>query len=174
MTIEVLLTKEVFRRFTIFDILRRRKLWRSPAFFALILSASACVCFLMHHVDGAVMLGTVLLIVSLGMPCVYFLNFFWSLDRQVTANGLTRPKKVYALCLTEQDKGISVDNGREHADYKWTDVYHVYRDTIATYLYITAVRAFILPHSCLDESPDELWSLITKKVPPERITDLRR
>ena len=47
MTIEVTLTEEIFRRFTMFDLLKRRKMWRSPVIFASILGAAAIVCFLM-------------------------------------------------------------------------------------------------------------------------------
>lgn len=172
MTIKVLLSKEVFRRFTVFDILRRRKMWRSPVLFALILGVFAGICFLMHRADGAVMLGTVLLMVGLGMPCVYFLSFFLSLNRQITENGLHRPKEVYTLRLTDKNQGIDVENDREHARYSWGDVHHVYRDAAATYLYITADRAFILPHSCIEGSPDELWALIAQMVPKERTTIL--
>lgn len=172
MTIEVNLTEEVFRKFTMFDILRHRKMWRSPAIFAAILGTAAIVCFIMHHVHGAVFLGSVLLLVGLGMPLVYFVTFFSSLGKQITALGLHRPKHVYTLCLTEKANGIGVSNDREQADYKWKDVYHVFRDDIATYLYMTPARAFILPHTCIEEGPDELWKLINKKVAAEKCTVL--
>lgn len=172
MTIQVILTEELFKTFTLFDMLRRRQIWRSPAIFASILSVCACVCFIMHHVDGAVMLGTVLLIVGLGMPLVYFTSFAGSLKKQILASGLKRPQHVYTLCLTEAAKGISVSNEKEHADYAWKDVHHVYRDKLATYLYMTPQRAFILPHSCIEEDPDALWQLIEKKLPAERYSVL--
>ena len=172
MTIEVVLTEEIFRRFTMFDMLRRRKVWRSPATFASILSVSAAICFIMHHVEGAILLGSVLLLVGLGMPLVYFVTFFSSLRKQILSQGLKRPQKVYTLVLTEKASGIGVSNDREHADYKWKDVHHVYRDTIATYLFMSPQRGFILPHTCLEEGPDQLWKLIEKKIPKERRTIL--
>lgn len=172
MTIEATLTEEIFRKFTMFDMLRRRKVWRSPAIFAAILGTCACICFLMHHVEGAVMLGCVLLIVGLGMPLVYFLTFFSSLRKQVLTLGLKRPQTFYTLSLTEKADGIGVRNEKEQASYKWKDVHHVYRDTLATYLYMTAQRGFILPHTCIEEGPDALWALIEKKVPAERRTIL--
>lgn len=174
MTIDVLLNKDDFIRFTMFDVLRRRKMWRSPVLFALILSVSACICFWMHRVDGAVLLGTVLLIVGLGMPCVYFLTFYRSLKKQLITNDLLRPRKVYTLCLTEKSDGIAVANDHEHVDYRWADVYHVYWDTSAAYLYITPERAFILPYHCIEDSSSRLWALISVKVPKERMTDLRK
>lgn len=175
MKIEVILTEELFRRFTMFDILKRRKMWRSPTIFASILSVCAVICFLMHHVDGAVFLGCTLLIVGLGMPLVYFLTFFSSLKKQIVDSGLKRPQHVYTLELTEAAKGIRVSNEKEQADYPWKAVFHVYRDTLGTYLFMTADRAFILPVTCMENGDDEpLWQLIGKKVPKERCTDLRK
>lgn len=170
MSIDVYLTADVFRRFTIFDLLYRRKTWQSPAIFALILSVCALVCFIMNHVDGAVMLGSVLLCVGLGMPISYFVAFFTSLHKQVITLGL--PKKVYALYLTPKANGIAIENDHEHADYAWKDVYHVYRNKTATYLFMAPTRAFILPHSCIEEGAEGLWQLIEKKVSVKKRTIL--
>ena len=172
MRIEAVIDRKTFWRFTMFDVFYRKRQGRSPIIFAGILSVCACVCFLMHYIDGAVLLGSVLLAVGLGMPAAYFLSFCLSLRRQVVSLGLNTPKKAYTLCLTNQPQGISVDNGREHADYSWEKINHVYRDKAATYLYITRERAFILPHACIEGTPDFLWSLIEKSVPPERMTVL--
>lgn len=174
MTIPVTLTEELFRRFTMFDILRRRKVWKSPATFAAIMCTSGAICYIMHHVEGAVMLGTVLMVVGLGMPAVYFFTFFSSLRKQILASGLKRPQLVYTLTLTEKAKGIAVSNEKEHADYEWKRVFHVYRDTIATYLFLSPQRGFILPHTCIEEGEEELWKLLEKKIPKERRTDLRK
>ena len=172
MIIEATLTEKIFRRFTIFDMMRRRKVWRPPVTFASIMSASAIICFIMHHVDGAILLGTVLLVVGLGMPLIYFISFFTSLNKQILQQGLKRPRAFYTLCLTEKADGIGVSNETEQTSYKWKQVFHVYRDTLATYLFMTPQRAFILPHTCIEEGPDELWKLIEKKVPAERRTVL--
>ena len=117
MTIEVELTGTEFRRFTLFDVLRRRKLWRGPVLFALILGLSAALCFTKSDTQGAVLLGNVLLTVGLGLPCVYFAYFFSSLSRQVRQQGLTRPQKVYTVTLTEKAQGILADNGKEPPPY---------------------------------------------------------
>lgn len=172
MKIEVILTEAIFRRFTMFDMLKRRKVWKSPATFAGILGFCACICFIMHHVEGAIMLGCVLLLVGLGMPAVYFGTFFSSLSKQVLAYGLKRPQHVYTLELTEKAKGISITNEKEKADYEWKKVHHVYRDTLATYLFMTPERAFLLPHTCIEEGEEALWELICKKVPQEKRTVL--
>ena len=70
MTIEVELTGTEFRRFTLFDVLRRRKLWRGPVLFALILGISAALCFTKSDTQGAILLCNVRLTVGLGLPCV--------------------------------------------------------------------------------------------------------
>ncbi len=174
MRIEVTMTEEIFRRFTMFDMMKRRKVWRSPAIWAAILCTSAAICFCMSHVRGAKLLGWVLLIVGLGLPFSYFSSFAVSMKQQILAQGLKRPKHVYTLVLYEKAKGISVSNDKEHADYEWKIVHHAYRDQLATYLFITKERAFILPHSCIEEGEDALWQLLYKKLPVERCTDLRK
>ncbi len=174
MRIEVILTEEVFRRFTVFDLFRRRKIWKGPAIWAAILCASGGICLYMSHVRGASLLGFALLLVGIGLPLSHFGNFAASMKRQILTMGLKRPQHVYTLVLTDKAKGIAVSNDREKADYEWKMVHHVYRDLLATYLYITKERAFILPHTCLEEDADQLWALIEKKVPAGRRTDLRK
>ena len=174
MRIEVVLTEELFRRFTVFDLFRRRKVWKGPAIWAAILCACGGICLYMGHVRGASVLGFVLMLVGIGLPLSHFGNFAASMKRQILAMGLKRPKHVYTLVLTDKAKGIAVSNDREQADYEWKIVHHVYRDVLATYLYITKERAFILPHTCLEEDADGLWALIEKKVPAGRRTDLRK
>ena len=174
MTIEVIMTEAIFRRFTMFDILRRKKMWRPSAVFASILGVSAIICFAMNHVRGASLLGTVLLVVGLGMPAVYFGTFFSSLKKEVLNHGLKRPKLVYTLELTPKGKGIHVFNEKEDAQYEWKQVFHAYRDLDATYLFLSRDRAFILPHSCVEEGGEVLWALLKKKVPAERCTDLTK
>ena len=173
MTIEVHLTAEIFRRFTLFDTFKRRKMWRSPAIFAAILGVSGCICLLMHHDDGATMLGCVLLMVGLGFPASYFLNFSRSMQKQIKAFGLNTPKKVYTLHLSKNSEGISVANEKEHVDYKWENVYHVYQDKQATYLYMSAQRGFILPHTCTDDNGAALWQLLERTLPKQKLTILK-
>ena len=76
METKVLLDSRTFKEFTVFDVLYRRKAWKSPVTFASIMTLSAIICFIMHKIDGAILLGSVLLVIGLGMPVVYFLSFF--------------------------------------------------------------------------------------------------
>lgn len=172
MKVEVRLNEKEFFRFSTFDVLRRRKLWRSPAIFAAILCACAAACFLMRHVRGAVPLGIVLLAAGIGIPAAYFLNFFLSLRRQARQKGLSPAKYVYTLELDDAGSGIVVDNGHEHAVYPWEQVFHVYRNVSASYLYITPQRAFLIPHDCVEGGADALWKLLDARVPADRRTIL--
>lgn len=145
MTIDCKISEKMFRDFTLFDILRRRKQWKSPVIFSAILTLSAVICFIMHSTDGAVLLGCVLLTVALGMPAVYFLTFFSSLKKQVRLQNLDPPRTVYTVNLTDAADGIRISNGRESANYRWDRAYHAYLTDECIYLYMTAERAFIIP-----------------------------
>ena len=169
MTIEVFLTPGEFFRFTLFDTFRRKKMWQSPVIFASILTVCAMVCFYMHHIDGAVMLGTVLMVVGLGLAIFYFVSFFLSLFLQIRKQGL--PRAVYTLTLTNT-KEFHIANATEQIDYPWKKVYHAYRGKTATYLYATPTRAFILPHYFVEDGAEELWKLISKKLPANKLTVL--
>lgn len=164
MTIDVELSGAEFRRFTIFDVLRRRKQWRGPVTFAAILGLSAAVCFSLAPRQGAALLGNVLLTVGLGVPCVYFAFFFSSMHRQIRQQGLTRPQHVYTVKLGEE---ITASNGRETANYPWKKIHGAYRVPTAIYLYVSPARALILPASCMEDM-DEVWRRIVKKAGKER------
>lgn len=172
--VEVQLNKKDFMRFGWFDAFRHKRAWRRPALFAAILGAAAAVCFLLHNRRGAVLLGCVLLVVALGLPAAWLLSFCLSLRRQAQAAGLSTRKYAYTLELHDDDRGIVVDNGNEHAAYSWEQVFHVYRNESASYLYITPRRAFLLPHDCVKGGADGLWELIGRRLPADRQTNTMR
>ena len=160
MDISVTLDYRTFKEFTYFDILGRRKAWKSPVTFASILSISALVCFLMTKVDGAALLGSVLLVVGLGMPLVYFVSFFLNVREEGKRQKLGDGRLVYSLSLSE--KTVKVWNEKESAEYPWDKIHMAYRNYDAIYLYITKERAFILPSDKLKQ--DEIWALCLKKL----------
>ena len=172
MIVQTYLDEKTFRRFTVFDILSRRRYWKSPVIFATILSVCAIVCFLMHRVDGAILLGFVLLAVGLGMPVVYFITFFSSLKRITKGQDLNPPRLVYTLDISDGDS-FSVRNDKEEARYDWRKTYAAYRDNDCVYLFITQDKAFLLPESCAAEGFDALWSLIREKVGKDKCKAIR-
>lgn len=162
MRIDSYLDSSIFRRFTKFDILKRRKMWRSPVTFASIMCFCSIICFAMHRVDGAVLLGSVLLLVGLGMPVLYFTTFFLSLSKQVKAENLTSPRLVYSLELTDKDDGITIENGKERATYHWKNAFQAYLDDGCIYLFMTQDRAFLLPYK--KDQYRSVWKLIKKRM----------
>lgn len=171
MKIEVRLTEKEFIRFGWFDALRVKRAWRGPALFAAILGAAAVLCFIFFARRGAVLLGGALLLVALGLPAAWLLNFGASLRRQAKAAGLSEGKHVYTLELQDGAEGVTVDSGKEHASYAWEQAFHVYRSRTASYLYITPQRAFLIPHSCVEGGPDALWELFERHISAGRQTD---
>ena len=160
METKVVLDSPTFRDFTVFDVLSRRKAWKSPVIFASIMTLSAIICFIMHKVDGAVLLGSVLLMVGLGMPVVYFLSFFLNLKEEIKKQKLKDGRYVYTVNL--DSSAIHVRNDKEEANYQWDKAYKAYRNYDAIYLYITSERAFIIPSDKAEQ--DKTWDLISKKM----------
>jgi len=169
MTIAVRLSESHFRHFIIFNILKRLKLYKSPVIFASILTFSAIICFVMHSVEGAVLLGSVLLVVGLGVPVVYFTTFFTSLKKQVKQQKLDPPRLVYTLQFEEDSDVLEVTNDKEIAKYRWQDVFHAYYEADCIYLFITKDRAFLLPLALLENS-NKVWKIIEGKIGTERCT----
>ena len=167
MTIDCYLDERTFSSFTRFDIFTRRKGWKSPMKFATLLTIPALVCFVKADTRGAVLLGTVLLVVGWGMPLVYMLNFYLSVRKASKDQKLDPPRLVYTVELTEAKDGIHVSNEKEKATYLWKNVYHAYQAKDCIYLYITEQRAFLLP-----VKDEEAWLLILRKLGTDRCTTL--
>lgn len=166
MNIRVCLSKGDFMRFGWFDALHHKQVWRRPALFAAILGAAAIVCFIFHARRGAVLLGCVLTAVAAGLPAAYFLSFYLSLRRQ--GAGLGEGKYVYTLTLYDDARGLTVDNGSEHAAWTWDQVYRVYETDTAAYLYLTPQRAYLIPYACVKAGGEKLHALLTRWVPEGR------
>lgn len=164
MTIAVYLDESHFRQFLIFNIIKRLKLYRRPVVFASIFTISAIICFLMYRVEGALLLGTVLLVSGLGMPLVYFASFFVSLKKQVRLQNLDPPRLVYTLEFSEESDVLEISNGKERATYRWQDVLHAYHEKGSIYLFITKERAFLLPGNLLADT-NRVWKIISAKLP---------
>lgn len=175
-TVDVMIDDKIFRRFAVFDNLYRRRRWLPPAVFASILSASACVCFIMRGTaPRAVMLGCVLLLIGLGLPAVHLLSFFNSIKSQIKVLGLKKPRLTYSLCLSDEPAGIRVTNpGGESAQYEWGGLYGIYRVDGCLYLYVTDNKAFLIPDGQAGEGSAALWPLFTDMLPPEKLYDRRK
>ena len=166
-TVPCRIDRKTFNRFADYESLVRKKGWRNPVLFALIMSAFAAVCFLARKTHAqAMLLGSVLLGVGLILPIVWFGMFFSSVSRQATRSGLSPVKAQYYVTLSEEK--IHVSKGKETADFSWQDAYLARRVKDCIYLYVSPTRAFLLPVST--ESA-QAWAIITAALDPKKVQD---
>jgi len=157
--------KGTFLRFALYDSLVRKKGWRSPVLFALIMSGFAAVCFAGRATHAqATLIGGVLLGVGLLLPLIWFGMFFASVNRQAKQSGLSPSKTQYVVTLSP-DK-IHVTKGKEAADFVWDAVHLVRRVKGCIYLYVSPARAFLLPDG---EKTEKAWEILTSCVAPGKV-----
>ena len=170
LTIEAKIDRRAFFRFAVFDTLIRKKGWRNPALFTLILSAFALICFLgcKTHAQAG-LIGGVLLGGGLVLPLVWLGMFFASVSRQAKRSGLSADKAQYVVTLSPEK--LHVEKGEEKADFAWGEVYMAYRVRGCIYLYVSPARAFLLP-DCADT--DRAWALIASKLDAAKLQDRSR
>ena len=76
-TIQAFVDSNMYVSFALFDMLHIQKRWIRPAIFAAFFSCLSLLAFWRtSEVEGATLLGSVLLAVGIGLPVVYFGSFF--------------------------------------------------------------------------------------------------
>ena len=163
-TVHVKLDAKTFRRFSRFDMLRLRKRWVRPTVFAAILIAFAAVALLSRRAQSG-LIAAVLLAVGLGLPLVYFGSFFSQVNMQVMRYNLDPPRAVYTVRLDFD--GVSVTNDQKQEsplNVAWKDVQAAFRNKGCVYLYVNAVRAFLLPDGQADVDPEALWAYLKEHM----------
>ena len=171
-TVNAIVDAVIFRKFAIFDNLYRKRIWVLPVIFASIMSVFAIVCFAMRGwAEQAVMIGSVLLIIGLGLPLAYIRLFYKSIKVQIKATGLESPRLVYSLQLSCEPDGILAVIDDQSVRYEWRNLYGAYRVPGCIYLYVEVNRAFILPDG--QERGEDIWSLLTDMAPAEKLHDRR-
>lgn len=169
--IEAKITPEAFREFSYFDAMRRQKRYKGPLLFFLIMGAAACVCFTQTgRRENAAFLGSVLLIVGLGLPAVYLVSFFSSVRKN--AKRLARKDVPTAYTVLLSPGGISIPVGEKTLKYPWDRVFYVYRIRLSTCVYVEAGRAYMLPLQ-EPETEERLWAMICEMLPAEKRFDRR-
>lgn len=142
--IESNITDRMFGRFAMYDTFVRKKAWRSPLLFALLMTGFALLCFFAGRGrEQSGLLGTVLLSVGLVLPAVWLLMYIFSVRNQIKKFGLSRFKTQYTLDL--DSSGIHVSKDKEKADFTWESVDSLVLDKGCAYLYVSRTRAFLLP-----------------------------
>lgn len=164
-TVSSNITGHEFGRFAMYDTFVRRKAWRSPVLFALMMGGFALVCFtLARDREQSSLLGTVLLSVGLLLPTVWLLMYIFSVRKQIKKFGLSTYKVQYSVEFC--DDGFTVTKGKEKADFAWDDVTALVADRGCAYLYVDKGRAFLLPDS---EKCREALALAEEKLPSEKV-----
>lgn len=161
-----------FRHFALFDAFTRRKMWRRPAVFTAILTVSAALCYSRYPQEGSVLLGTILIVLGLGMPLVWYLSYEHSIHTQAKQMGLLKAaRRAYTLVFQEEGIQASVDMGQSFTPIAWDEVTAVYRRPDITYLYVDE-HAYLLPHSQVREGAEALQALLARRLPPDKLHDL--
>ena len=163
-TIPVRLDAKTFKRFGRFDMFVLRKRWVRPVVFALILIAFAAVALLSGKEQSG-LIAAVLLVVGLGLPLVYFGTFLSQVNLQAEQLRLDTPRPVYTVSLDFD--GVRAVNNMKKEDaqsVKWADVQAAFRRKSCIYLYVSPVKAFLLPSGQADVSDDELWAYLKERL----------
>jgi len=163
-TIPVKLNSRTFRRFSWFDMFILRKRWVRPVVFALILIAFAAVALLSGKAQAG-LIAAVLLVVGLGLPLVWFGSFLSQVNLQAEKLRLDNPRPVYTLTLDYD--GVRVVNNMRKEDaqtVKWADVQAAFRRKDCVYLYVSPVRAYLLPFGQADVADEDLWAYLKERI----------
>lgn len=164
-TVPVKMDRKILRSFALFDAFTLKKRWKKPALFSVILTVFALVCFLLTGKGQNVLLGTVLLIIGLGLPFVYVLMFWIQIGDEAKKLKLKAPRKVYTLELSDE-KIVVTNNLMQEPPLclEWEKLPVAFRRKHAVYLYVTRARAFILPFGQANVSDDELWAMFERNM----------
>lgn len=168
-TIHVKMDRQTFRRFALFDTFRLKKRWCKPALFCAILLVFAAVAFAAGREQSA-LIGSVLLLVGLGLPAVYVGTYLSQLNAQAKKLRLDPPRPVYTLRLAQE--GVTIQNDMKAeatVSLEWKNIHAAWRVRGCIYLYATPARAFLLPDGQADAPPQELWAFLAAHLAKERL-----
>ena len=173
LSIPVRMDTASFREFSAFDVLTRQKRWRRPLLFAVLMAAFAIICFTqVGRREGAALLGTVLAVIGVGLPIVYFATFFQSVNKQAKQLKLETPRDVYRVELS--DRGVRVlEAGKQDKQslvqhYEWAQLYGAWRTSTAVYIYVESGKAYLLTGKQIPGGLDAAWKFVQEKLPAEK------
>ena len=162
--IPVRLDARTFKRFSRFDMFRLRRRWVRPAVFAAIMTAFAVAALLSGRPESGLIAG-VLLAVGLGLPLVYIGTFLAQVNRQAKASRLDAPRRVYTVRMDFDGVRVTNDQKKEDAQQvRWQEVGAAFRAKGCIYLYVTPVRAYLLPDGQANVSDTEVWEYLVARL----------
>ena len=162
--IPVKLGEKTFKRFARFDMFILRRHWRRPLIFSLVLTAFAIVA-LFARKEQSGLIAAVLLTVGLGLPIVYFGTFLSQVNMQAVRQRLDPPRPVYLVRLTEQ--GVEAENQQKKEEplrLSWQETQQAFRVKGCIYLYVSPVKAFLLPDGQADASDAQVWDYLVRHM----------
>ncbi len=162
--IPVKLDEKTFKRFARFDMFVLRRHWVRPLIFSLLLGAFAIVAVLLRKEQSG-LIAAVLLTVGLGLPLVYFGTFLSQVNMQAMRQRLDPPRAVYTVRLTEQ--GVEAENEQKKEEplrLSWRETQRAFRAKGCIYLYVSPVKAFLLPDGQADASDTQLWKYLVQHM----------
>ena len=162
-TVPVRMDYKTLRSFSLFDTFLLKKHWIRPAIFGGIFLVFAIICFAATDKQQHWLLGSVMLLIAIGMPAVYVGMFLSQVKAQ--AKKLRLPRRVYTLLFSED--GVIITNDmkqEERAQLAWEKIPAAFRRKNAIYLYAAPTRAFILPDGQADATPDQLWTMLEEHM----------
>lgn len=164
-TVPVRMDHQTLREFSLFDTFILKKHWVRPTVFGVIFLVFAVICFAATGKEQHWLLGSVMLLIAIGMPAVYVGMFLSQVKAQARQLRLDPPRRVYTL--TFSGSGVHITNDMkadEQADLEWKKIPAAFRTKKAIYLYAARTRAFILPDGQGDATQDELWAMMEKHL----------
>ena len=162
-TVPVRMDYKTLRSFSLFDTFLLKKHWIRPTIFGGIFLVFAIICFAATDRQQNWLLGSVMLLIAIGMPAVYVGMFLSQVKAQ--AKKLRLPRRVYTLLFSED--GVMITNDmkqEERAQLMWDKIPAAFRRKNAIYLYAAPTRAFILPDGQADATPDRLWAMLEEHM----------
>lgn len=172
-TVPVRMDYKTLRDFSLFDTFILKKHWLKPTIFGVAFVIFAIICFAATDKEQNWLLGTVMLLIGLGMPAVYVGMFLSQVKSQ--AKKLKLPRKVYTLtCSTECIRITNNLKQEEQVTLEWPKIPAAFRCKKAIYLYAAPTRAFILPDGQADATPDEVWAMMESNLREGRAHNRRK
>ena len=162
--IDVKLDAHTFRRYCVFDALKRQRRWYWPALTSMLLVTAALAGLLGWILISPTLSG---LLMGLGLAVV-MLNvglFLLNVETQVARQRLKDRPLVYALSLNEE--GVRVTNGQSTESavaLPWNGMLAAYAHRGDIYLYVNPERALILPEGQASVPTDALWGFLEKHL----------
>lgn len=169
-TVRSVITARQFRRFSWYQGLEARHRYLGLIAFAVLLSLFGWC----NYVTGNPIFCWSFVAVGFIVPAVYLWKYHCSITAQIRSLHLDKhPYNAYTIGLN--DRGIAVDNGKEHASYDWKDFAEICHIHDCTYLFHHTRRAFLLPDNAIDGgTPKDLWQFLTGHMPEQSKKKWRR